>query len=255
MGNFQGDLLKCLNISWNDPETCAKALFDGKMAEIMGKHPKAVQNPSKYDEFLASRSGSHPKWPLTLKHQVSYLITLKTAFQNILPCLNIPEFIVFLLKLNCGFPKKIKRKKPFFPLICTLFAKNRLFATWPPFLNRRLLINGSFSRIVTFHMINVKRVVLWLLFWPYGCVLHSRFIIRRQSHTGFFLLQRRKYFVFAFQFDLILKKGLSGKSKQATSCQTLFDSIFVVTKNAWSQYVYVIWPLFHRKMSGQLFES
>ena len=105
-GNFQGDLLKCLNISWNDPETCAKALFDGKMAENMGKHPKAVQNPSKYDEFLVSRSGSHPKWLLTLKYQGSYLITLKTAFQNILPCLNIPEFIVFLLKLNCGFPKK-----------------------------------------------------------------------------------------------------------------------------------------------------
>ena len=106
MGNFQGDLLKCLIISWNDPETCAKALFDGKVAENMGKHPKAVQNQSKYDEFLASRSGSHPKWLLALKHQVSYLITLKTALQNILPSLHIPEFIVFLLKLNCGFPKK-----------------------------------------------------------------------------------------------------------------------------------------------------
>ena len=41
----------------------AKALFDGKMAENMGKHSKAVQSPSKYDEFLVSfRSGSHPKW-------------------------------------------------------------------------------------------------------------------------------------------------------------------------------------------------
>ena len=106
MGNFQWGLLKCLNISWNDPETRAKALFDDKKAETMGKHLKAVQNPSKYDEFLASRSGSHPKWLLTLRYQISYLITFKTAFQNILPCLNIPEFIVFLLKLNCGFPKK-----------------------------------------------------------------------------------------------------------------------------------------------------
>ena len=49
MANFQGGLLKCLNISWNDPETFAKALFDDKKAENMGKHPKAVQNPSKYD--------------------------------------------------------------------------------------------------------------------------------------------------------------------------------------------------------------
>ena len=34
-----------------------------------------------------------------------------------------------------------------------------------PFLNRRLLINGSFLRKVTFHMVNVKIVVLSLLFW------------------------------------------------------------------------------------------
>ena len=36
-------------------------------------------------------------------------------------------------------------------------------------------------------MINVKRVVLCLLFRPYGCILHPRFIIRRQSQTGFFI--------------------------------------------------------------------
>ena len=82
-----------------------------------------------------------------------------------------PEKSVFILLLS---------------YFCTLFSKNWLFATRPPFLNRRLLINGPFSRIVTFHMINVKRVVLWLLFRPYGCILHPRFIIRRQSHTGFF---------------------------------------------------------------------
>ena len=169
--------------------------FDGKMAENMGKQPKAAQNPSKYDEFLASRSGSHPKWLLTLKHQVSYIITLKTAFQNILPCLNILEFIVFLLKLNCGFPKN-KADKTFFPSICTLFVKNRLFATQLPFLNRRLLTNGSFSRTVTFHMVSVKRVVLWLLFIPYGCILHPRFIIRRQSHTGFFIAKEEVIFIY-----------------------------------------------------------
>ena len=35
MGNFQEDLLKCLNISWNDPEMLAKALFDGAKAKNM----------------------------------------------------------------------------------------------------------------------------------------------------------------------------------------------------------------------------
>ena len=35
MGNFQGDLLKCLIVSWNDPEMLAKALFDGPKAKNM----------------------------------------------------------------------------------------------------------------------------------------------------------------------------------------------------------------------------
>ena len=47
MGNFQGDFLKCLNISLNDPEMCAKALFDDKMAENIGKHPKTSESSSK----------------------------------------------------------------------------------------------------------------------------------------------------------------------------------------------------------------
>ena len=83
--------------------------------------------------------------------------------------------------------KSLKHTKTYFFLFfCTLFAKNGLFAIWPPFLNRRLLINGSFLSIVTFHMVNVKRVVLWLLFRPYNCILHPRFRIRCQSHTVFF---------------------------------------------------------------------
>ena len=56
-----------------------------------------------------------------------------------------PEKSVFILLLS---------------YFCTLFSKNGLFATWPPFLNRWLLRNGSFLRKVTFHMVNVKRVVL-----------------------------------------------------------------------------------------------
>ena len=35
---------------------------------------------------------------------------------------------------------------------CTLFSKNWLFATRPPFLNRWYLINGSFLSRVTFHI-------------------------------------------------------------------------------------------------------
>ena len=34
------------------------------------------------------------------------------------------------------------------------------FSKKVPFLNRQLLINGSFLKKVTFHMVNVKRVVL-----------------------------------------------------------------------------------------------
>ena len=36
----------------------------------------------------------------------------------------------------------------------------RIFREKVPFLNRRLLINGSYLSIDTFHMVNVKRVVL-----------------------------------------------------------------------------------------------
>ena len=42
--------------------------------------------------------------------------------------------------------------------------KTDFFREKVPFLNRRLLRNGSFLSIVMFHMINVKRVVLQLLF-------------------------------------------------------------------------------------------
>ena len=114
----------------------------------MGKQPKAAQNPSKYDEFLASRSGSHPKWLLTLKHQVSYIITLKTAFQNILPCLNILEFIVFLLKLNCGFPKN-KADKTFFSFDLHTFCQKQTFC-YPttffesPITHKRFIFKDSY---------------------------------------------------------------------------------------------------------------
>ena len=46
----------------------------------------------------------------------------------------------------------------------SLNKKNLTFFKNQPFLNRRLLRNGSFLRKVTFHIVNVKRVVLQLLF-------------------------------------------------------------------------------------------
>ena len=41
-----------------------------------------------------------------------------------------------------------------------LLNKNALFFKKQPFLNRRLLRNGSFLSRVTFQMVNVKRVVI-----------------------------------------------------------------------------------------------
>ena len=202
MGNFQGDLLKCLNISWNDPETCAKALFDGKMAEIMGKHPKAVQNPSKTWWILGQQVRISPKMAPYIKTP-SFLPYYS---QNSLPKYSSmsqhSRVHHIYIETELRFPEKIKQKKHFFSL---------RFATWPPFLNHRLLINGSFSRIVTFHMVNVKRVVLWLLFRPYGCILHPRFIMCRQSHTGFFyckfLLQLWRTPYMKVLFDVFRKRA------------------------------------------------
>ena len=50
----------------------------------------------------------------------------------------------------------------------------------------RLLRNSSFLRKVTFHMVNVKRVVLYLLFKSYYRIWRLRFLIRRQSRPAFF---------------------------------------------------------------------
>ena len=50
-----------------------------------------------------------------------------------------------------------------------------------PFLNRRLLRNGSFFRKVTFHIVNVKRVVLQLLFRLFYRIWRLRFLIHRQN--------------------------------------------------------------------------
>ena len=37
------------------------------------------------------------------------------------------------------------------------------------------------------HMLNVKIIVLWLLFWSYYRIWRLQFLIRRQSRTGFFI--------------------------------------------------------------------
>ena len=89
---------------------------------------------------------------------------------------------------------------------CTLFSKNWLFATRPPFLNRWYLINGSFLSRVTFHMVNVKRVVLKLLIWSNVCIWRLRFLIRPQSQTVLFICRggsttNVKVYIFLFSTD------------------------------------------------------
>ena len=94
MDNFQGGLL--------NPWIC---FFGDKKADHVDKHPKAVQISFKNEEFLIRIS---PKITSNMKIFVAF----KTASQKMLPCLKIPEFIVFLLKLNCSFPPP-KKNLPF----------------------------------------------------------------------------------------------------------------------------------------------
>ena len=83
------------------------------------------------------------------------------TLQTVLAYLEMLGYFCFSIASESQKKKSLKHTKTYFFLFfCTLFAKNGLFAIWPPFLNRRLLINGSFLSIVTFHMVNVKRVVL-----------------------------------------------------------------------------------------------
>ena len=102
---------------------------------------------------------------------------------------------------------------------CTLFSKNWLFATRPPFLNRWYLINGSFLSRVTFHMVNVKRVVLYLLFWSNVCIWRLRFLIHWQSRTVLFICRggsTTKQKVFPGVFFFILRNLKSwGKNKRS----------------------------------------
>ena len=154
-------------------------------ASIFKTHPK-------YDEFLASRSGSHPKRLLTLKHQVSYLITLKTVFQNILPCLNIPEFVVFLLKLNYGFPKKTRKKPIFFPSICTLFAKIAFFRIWLLLLYGWLFENEAFLSKMLLIFKTCKKLN-YNSYLAHNYVYLSSSILNLTAKTWIFFLQTSKY--------------------------------------------------------------
>ena len=70
--------------------------------------------------------------------------------------------------------------------------KMHFFFKKQPFLNCRLLRNGSFFRKVTFHILNVKRVILQLLFRSFYRIWRLRFLIRRQSRPDIFFLKRRK---------------------------------------------------------------
>ena len=63
-----------------------------------------------------------------------------------------------------GDSRKVLLKKVrfyfFIKLLLHTFCQNGLFATQPHFFNHWYLINGSFFRKVTFHMVNVERVAL-----------------------------------------------------------------------------------------------
>ena len=111
------------------------------------RRKEAVQKPSRNCEFLSSMFWSHPKWlQMSGFDDFLYLFAFKTSSKTMRSCPWILEFIVFFSKLNCDLPKKYvkQKKKTFFPLICTLFANNVLFATRLPFVNRRLLLSGTF---------------------------------------------------------------------------------------------------------------
>ena len=92
------------------------------MAENMGKHPKAVQNPSTVR--ISPKVATYIKIPSFLPYYSQNSLPKYSSVSSI----HIPEFIVFLLKLNCGFPKKIKQKKNiFFSLDLHTFCQKRTF--------------------------------------------------------------------------------------------------------------------------------
>ena len=109
---------------------------------------------------------------------------------------------------------------------CTLFSKNCLFATRPPFLTRWYLINGSFLRKVTFHMVNVKRVVLLVVIWVKCLYLTSPIFNSSAKSNRLFLLQTRKYFLCGWQTASIRHFFVKKKDKGFAEipfieCQTL----------------------------------
>ena len=72
-------------------------------------------------------------------------------------CINcLSSYIIFNAVLP--FPEKILREKISFSFDMNTFCQKADFLL--PFSNRLLLRNGSFFQKVTFHMANVKRVVL-----------------------------------------------------------------------------------------------
>ena len=80
--------------------------------------------------------------------------------------------------------------------------KTDFFSKKQPFLNRRLLRNGSFFNIVMFHMVNVKRVVLSLLFRSYHRIRRLQFLIRWQSRTVLFICRGGSKYEVAVLYDL-----------------------------------------------------
>ena len=144
-------------------------------AEIKGEASRSRQHPVR---IIAEHTRNvHPRVAASIGNQTNLARMIhRTRVKGDLPPIpvsmdtfDIPDDYTVRLNFNFNFFLIIQRqnfcKKSqflfFFKLFLhTFFAKKGLFATRPPFLNRPLLINGSFFRKVTFHMINVKRVVL-----------------------------------------------------------------------------------------------
>ena len=85
-----------------------------------------------------------------------------------------------------------EKKCPFFLYFCTLFAKNGLFAAQPPFFESLITHKWFiFEHSYIYHMVNVKRVVIQLLFKSKVCIWCFWFLICRQSQTGYFYCKGR----------------------------------------------------------------
>ena len=96
-------------------------------------------------EFEASKSGSHPKWLLTWKYQVSYPFPFyKTAFQNILPRLNILSSHFYWNWIAFSRKNEAEKNPIFFLRFAHFWPKSLFFRIWLLFLYGLLFKSKAF---------------------------------------------------------------------------------------------------------------